>query len=491
MVRSGRPYSAPSLQVTTVIRNFLVFSGIEAIARALSWTFPVILAFIAPIETYGAIGVFLAAEAIILPFILWGFDKLILKFGFTESRTERLMGQTWKLMACLAALSLMLLLLAQHAWLEMPGPLTYTMAVFAATVSAFAQSTVRVNAALARVQSDRRAFSTQRLPFVTLRWLICIPWMLMVDNSYSSFLVAVLIAACLSIMVSSAGFLSIVKAGGDLGRRGAELAERARSVGGLKLGEIVKFSAPFIPHLLAASALAFIDRLMLEAYVGVEEVGNYQFAYSLGSGIVFVYAVLAAYLEPKLYIKTEVKGRDDLLLQLYQRVLLAAGAAGAVATLALAGWFRDEFEARGYETAGSLIGIILFAHLYHTFYLAANYRLARERKTWPIAVSTTCAALLNISLNAVLIPQYQALGAAWATLISYAFLSLLIASISSAILPRENTRKRSVVMWGLLTMAAVLALSDIATEIQALAAMGLISAGLAVRNLHCLRSAYA
>src|SRR5690625_4237005 len=171
-----------------MIKKLLAFSGVEAVARALSWSFPAVLAFIVSVEQYGAIGVFLASEAMLFPLVLGGFDRFVLRFGGEKSGHVEGVALIWGMIFFLGFVLFLMVITLRKAWPGMPESLLLYIAGVALVLSILAQSITRVNAAVARVNADSIDYARHRLPFVILRWVVGVHYIYIVDSSYSGFL---------------------------------------------------------------------------------------------------------------------------------------------------------------------------------------------------------------------------------------------------------------------------------------------------------------
>src|SRR5205823_5209770 len=62
------------------------------------------------------------------------------------------------------------------------------------------------------------------------------------------------------------------------------------------VGSALVFGLPLVPHLLSAWALTFVDRIMLEHFVPLRDVGFYNLGYNFGMGmLVLVTSINQAY----------------------------------------------------------------------------------------------------------------------------------------------------------------------------------------------------
>ena len=83
-----------------------------------------------------------------------------------------------------------------------------------------------------------------------------------------------------------------------------------------------------------------------------------------------------------------------------------------------------------------------------------------EKRTVPSFLSTAFSAVINIALNALLIPRYGGTGAAAATLVSYVALFLYRAIDSRRFMPVRWNKKRLIVTVFLTAVQAVLMLLE-------------------------------
>src|SRR5690625_5305089 len=111
-----------------MIKKLLAFSGVEAVARALSWSFPMVLAFIASVEQYGAIGGVLASEALLLPLILGGFDRFILRSGSGRSDYVENVLLSWGMIFSSGFVLLLVVITLRKLWPGMREPSVLSIA---------------------------------------------------------------------------------------------------------------------------------------------------------------------------------------------------------------------------------------------------------------------------------------------------------------------------------------------------------------------------
>lgn len=214
---------------------------------------------------------------------------------------------------------------------------------------------------------------------------------------------------------------------------------------------LIRFGLPLVWAGLAALALNVGDRYLLKALTGAATVGIYDWAARLGGAMNMLLA--QSFQLAFNVIGLKVMERTDVGATVYRRVFrhFAIWAGWAVLGLSLLAYdfTRIISTKSAYLSAETLVLPIALGFMLHAIYLIhVNVLLLRD-KTRIIAVIVFGAALGNIVLNLALIPLLGAMGAALATLVSYALLLFAAA--------RASERQIKVgYAWGKLIVAALL-----------------------------------
>jgi O-antigen/teichoic acid export membrane protein len=88
-----------------------------------------------------------------------------------------------------------------------------------------------------------------------------------------------------------------------------------------------------------------------------------------------------------------------------------------------------------FRAAAPVIPVVALAYLLHGVFLLTSIGIGIERKARYYPVITGAAAAANVAANFVLIPRVGMMGAAWATVLSYAVMALLGFLISRRLFP--------------------------------------------------------
>ncbi|WP_147534485.1 lipopolysaccharide biosynthesis protein [Bacillus marasmi] len=196
------------------------------------------------------------------------------------------------------------------------------------------------------------------------------------------------------------------------------------------------FGLPLIPHSLSGYILTTFDRIIINQVSGSIDTGLYSFAYNVGMIMsVFVMALNKSWV-PIFFDKLKkqestpiniLAGKYSLFIYLASIVLIMFS---KETVLVLA----DE----RYFEALKLVPVIILSYVFVFLYtLYSNYAFYRK-KTMIISLSTLLTAIINITLNYLLVPIYGYVIAAYTTLFSYVLLFILHYLNAKILLKEKN-----------------------------------------------------
>lgn len=184
------------------------------------------------------------------------------------------------------------------------------------------------------------------------------------------------------------------------------------------------FGMPMVFHLLSHQVLGQSDRLMMQWFsVSSSEIGIYSFFYSFVAILTTILNALNTSWCPFLY--------DDLAKENYDILNKKVGHYVQIFTTMCIGFlllsreFMKIFANSDFWPGAPIVPILVLV-VYCTFFyqFSVNYEFFCEKPKY-VAMGTVAAAIINIILNAIMIPKWGMYGAAVATLISYAMLAVL------------------------------------------------------------------
>jgi PST family polysaccharide transporter len=185
-------------------------------------------------------------------------------------------------------------------------------------------------------------------------------------------------------------------------------------------------SLPLALSTLAISVYTRIDQVMLHKMSSDLILGGYVAAVSLAE----IFSLFPVSLSDAIFPLVAKSARDDADFERYMRLSFRSLMALVFAVCAVAvplsrPLTRIVFGAKFSATA-PIFAAIIWSEVAVFFGVVLKMGLIARNLQGYLAASTIVGAILNIVLNIFWIPRYGALGATWATNISYAFASIFI-----------------------------------------------------------------
>ena len=187
------------------------------------------------------------------------------------------------------------------------------------------------------------------------------------------------------------------------------------------------FGIPIVFHLLAVVLHNSIDRVILEKYVTMEQLGIYSLGYQIGMVMsIIVIAVNNAW-QPNYFdlMSSDAHDKGYENRRIFALWLVVIGPACLIGML----WAKEFlilFTPENYHAADGVVPIIILGYFFQGVYFFAVSPIFQFKKTKVLPFLTGAAALLNIALNFLFIPRFGIYGAAYATLISFCFQSVFV-----------------------------------------------------------------
>jgi O-antigen/teichoic acid export membrane protein len=190
------------------------------------------------------------------------------------------------------------------------------------------------------------------------------------------------------------------------------------------LNKLLRFGLPLVPANLAGWILTLSDRFFLEKYTDIGQVGIYAVGYSIASIVNMIMSWFNTAVVPYYF---SISQKSDAKI-IYARTLTYAITFFTMIGL-LISIFSSEavflLASPSYFNSASIVPIIVLAYLFFELNYLFSFGLDITGKTgyYPFIMGT--AAILNLLLNFVLIPNFGMMGAAIATVLSYAVLPII------------------------------------------------------------------
>jgi O-antigen/teichoic acid export membrane protein len=186
---------------------------------------------------------------------------------------------------------------------------------------------------------------------------------------------------------------------------------------------------PLVPHAISAWALKLLDRWLIGLFIGLPAagalaaIGAYSFGYQIGSVVTLLVTSFNQAWAPFFY----AIAHEAQAPRLYRHMVTIVLAGTFVVAVGLSAISREVVEilARpGYEAAQDVISIVALGSVVYAFYTMFVVALFVAKRTRRLALITFASVVVNVVLNALLIPPLGVSGAAWATVGGYAFFAV-------------------------------------------------------------------
>lgn len=221
-------------------------------------------------------------------------------------------------------------------------------------------------------------------------------------------------------------------------------------------------SLPLVPHYLSLVLLNQSDKLMINNFVGASYAGIYSVAHSAGLLMTIINSSLNSSFVPWAYNKMKKNDYDGffsitnslLIIVMISNLLLIWIAPEAIKILA-----APQYA----EAVWCVVPIAISVYFYFVYTMFVDVEIYYGGTIF-IAIASICAAVLNIILNYIFIPQYGYLAAGYTTLVSY-FVTMFMHYIFMKIILKKNQNQHKLfdmkaifIIAGALVLCAVVAM---------------------------------
>lgn len=197
--------------------------------------------------------------------------------------------------------------------------------------------------------------------------------------------------------------------------------------------ELLNQSWPLLLSGAAVMVQARIDQVMLGAMLGNSVVGQYSVAMKMIEAFGFIPVVICNSIAPEV-TKWKSSGEQNYyhgLINLY-RMMAILFFMVAIPLYFFAEHIVVFLYGKSYQPAGILLALFSIRLFFTNFGVARSLFVVNNELLRYALVNSIIGATLNIILNYLLIPGYGAIGAIWATIISFAISTFFVDILYSA-----------------------------------------------------------
>jgi O-antigen/teichoic acid export membrane protein len=200
---------------------------------------------------------------------------------------------------------------------------------------------------------------------------------------------------------------------------------------------IISFSIPLLPYHLSSIILAQFDRIMVSTIVDTASAGLYSLGYTIGSLLLIVISSTQTAVIPdffKFLNKKEYTRLDRLVKRVFSII--------AVVALGLILFAREivfVLADEKFHPGLSVVPVVVVGYLFYGMFSVYIRYIAYTKKTVYSSIAAITAGVSNIALNALFIPVYGYIAAAYTTVVSYFIMFFLSWLAAKFILKQKMT----------------------------------------------------
>jgi O-antigen/teichoic acid export membrane protein len=195
-----------------------------------------------------------------------------------------------------------------------------------------------------------------------------------------------------------------------------------------KIKEALVFGVPLIPHVLAGVLLSMADRIFLSNMLGNEAVGIYSVAFQLASATAIIMASINQAWIPHLYEELNanptLEAKRKIVIQSYK--IMGIMFFVTVSFIGVVFFVYQIFINERYHSGINLARLLAIGFMFQGFYYMVTNYIFYMKKSTLLSLVTMSAAMVLMALNYILIPMYGIYGSAYAMIIGWLFLFVLI-----------------------------------------------------------------
>lgn len=190
-----------------------------------------------------------------------------------------------------------------------------------------------------------------------------------------------------------------------------------------------------------------IDEVMLRQLAGPAAIGLYTAATRLSELWYFIPVALGSSLLPALLrARAAEPAAGERRWQQYYDLSAAVAYALSVPIALLAPWIIRLAYGEAFAAAGPILAVHIWSSVFVFLGVARGQWLVNERRQNFYLATTTAGAVVNVGLNFWLIPRWGGLGAAYATLVSYALAAWLASYAHPAVRATARMQTRALLI---------------------------------------------
>ncbi len=183
---------------------------------------------------------------------------------------------------------------------------------------------------------------------------------------------------------------------------------------------ILSFSMPMIPVLVMAWILNMSNRIFIEQYYSLDEVGIFSLAFKISSLSSIILGALFTAYNPVFYkiandtnivdVVSRLKRMNNSIIMV---VFIITGMIALFARELIALVFESQ-----YHKAGELIPVLVLSILFVQLTGLLNLMIYQRKRTYLVTIVSIIGAFISVGLNFIFVPRFGMWGAAYASVLT-------------------------------------------------------------------------
>ena len=401
-----------------VIKNSIIYTITSIIQNAITFLLlPLFTAYLTP-EAYGIVGmttIFISFSSIFILLSLHGAATYYTYEIMDDKEKIKILWGTIFTFVVTNALVIFLIILLFHQYsidLFMKG-ITFYPYLLIGTSTAVLSSIYMLYQCYLQTMQDGRKYGLNSISFFLVNLILTLIFVVVLRMAALGILLAVLVTNLIFAAYTFIVFVPKIKLGVD------------KTV----ISKTLIYSLPLLPHSLSGWIMTMVDRIFLNSMKTTAAVGIYSVGFQFGSIMGLIAGAVNQAYVPWFFqmLKKGTEGEEKIIkfseitVVFYSWIALNISLFSKdILNILVSGSFKQGWV---------VVPIITFSNVFSGFYyLFVNVLF--EKNTKLVTVVTFCGAVINITLNVILIPRYNYIGSAIANFIGLFFTSIIAYLIS-------------------------------------------------------------
>ncbi len=194
------------------------------------------------------------------------------------------------------------------------------------------------------------------------------------------------------------------------------------------LRELMTFGLPFVPSALSLLVISLSDRLMIEHFLGLEELGVYSITFKIALPMLLIVRAFRSAWAPGLLSVSDPEQARHVCARVTTYFVASAG----LLILVMVAFNRELVtlvageNAAIYLPGARIIPIVTLGHCLHGFYVILTAGVFAEGRSRMLPLVVITGASINLGLNWYFIPTVGYIAAAWSTVAANGVMALLL-----------------------------------------------------------------